>query len=201
MEMCSKIITRRYYHQWQCFCNLLIHSRMKTDDIWICQYVYLTESTNDFLQFRQELGSNAQNPNTCTFTFLSFFLCQSGVLSAAWFPSENSQFDALCADFVSLYVLSFIGLAPMNGTTHIRATQTRTWWKTISRCSIVSGLELGLSCSKVLASSCGCCCSVELKLFVPHCSQGLDLFFNKASGKRKRPLKVFSRIKLMVNAN
>lgn len=103
--------------------------------------------------------------------------------------------------FVSLYVLSFIGLAPMNGTTHIRATQTRTWWKTISRCSIVSGLELGLSCSKVLASSCGCCCSVELKLFVPHCSQGLDLFFNKASGKRKRPLKVFSRIKLMVNAN
>lgn len=62
-----------------------------------------------------------------------------------------------------------VGLALTSGTTRIPATRTRMWWKTILRCSIVSGLELGLSCSKVVASACGCCRSVELELSVSHC--------------------------------
>lgn len=47
-------------------------------------------------------------------------------------------------------------------------------WKTILRCSIVSGLELGLSCSKVVASACAA--------LYPTVSQGWPFIFGEGGG-------------------
>lgn len=94
--------------------------------------------------------------------------------------------DVLSAD-TRVSLLSPVGSALTSGTTRIPATQTRTWWKTILRCSIVSGLELGLSCSKVVASACGCCCSVQLP--TPPLSLRAGGGVIPAGGSRERPLR------------
>lgn len=101
---------------------------------------------------------------------------------------RGAQCSPLYADTYFSLLSPSLGLALTSGTTRIPATQTRMWWKTILRCSIVSGLESGLSCSKVVASACGCCCSVELELSVPHCLGGLGCFI-QASGNSERPLR------------
>lgn len=96
---------------------------------------------------------------------------------------RGAQCSLLYADTHFSLLSPSLGLALTSGTTRIPATQTRMWWKTILRCSIVSGLELGLSCSKVVASACGCWSSLY-----PTVSEGWFCFI-QASGNRETPLR------------
>lgn len=93
------------------------------------------------------------------------------------------EHDVLRFMLTHFSLLSPLGLALTSGTTHIPATQTRMWWKTILRCSIVSGLESGLSCSKVVASACGCGCSVSWSSLYPTVSEGWAASLQRQQGK------------------
>lgn len=190
---CKDHRAREHYHQRQCYSGLSICSHNK---------LMAFEYANKLIPAKASvicfgLCRTPDPKATAQVSYIHFVLFYIFCFTCCLICTRDTLWYALCWH-VCLCSLSFLGLALTSGTTHIRATLTRMWWKTILRCSIVSGLELGLSCSKVVASACGCYCSVELELSISHCVWGLGCFV-QAIGNRERPLGV--QTKLSVNVH